>query len=71
MRTSTRSDPNSVIRGASREADEGSGVSRVPRKESVRKETCRFGFLASAVRMVEMSSCSVLPMYSVLRYIRC
>lgn len=62
MRTSTRSGPNSLIRGVSRDADEGFGVSLVPRKESVRKETCKLGFFCSAVRIVDISSCSVLPM---------
>lgn len=62
MRTSTRSGPNSVMRGASRDAVDGSGVSRVPRRESVRNETRRLGLVERAVRIVEMNSCSVLPM---------
>ena len=67
MRTSTLSGPNSLINGVSKEADDGSGVSLVPRSASVRKETRRLGLARSAVRIVDISSCSVLPMYRVLR----
>jgi len=62
MRTSTRSCPNSDIRGVRRDAVDGSGVSRVPRRESVRMEMVRLGLSERAVRIVVMSSCSVLPM---------
>lgn len=67
MRTSTLCGPNSAIRGVSSEAVVGLGVSRVPRNASVRKETCRLGFCFRASRMVLIRSCSVLPMYRVLR----
>ena len=87
MRTSTRSEPNSATRGASRDAHDGSGDSLVPRNASVRKETLRSGLFCSVVRIVEIlmdqshaheteafggystSSCSVLPIYRVERYI--
>jgi hypothetical protein len=59
------------MRGARSEAEDGSGVSLVPRRESVTNETRSLWLLARAVRMVEMSSCSVLPIYNVDRYIRC
>jgi hypothetical protein len=62
IRTSTLSAPNSVIKGVRREAEEGSGVSRVPRRESVRKEMRRLGLVVRAVRIVVIRSCSVLPM---------
>jgi hypothetical protein len=39
MRISTRSSPNSWIKGANREAHDGSGVSLVPRSASVRIES--------------------------------
>jgi hypothetical protein len=51
-----------VIKGVRREAEEGSGVSRVPRRESVRKEMRRLGLVVRAVRIVVIRSCSVLPM---------
>ena len=69
MRTSTRSG-NSATSEARSEAHEGSGASRVPRSASVRRETLNSGPLCSRVsRMDEMRSCSVLPIYSVERYI--
>jgi hypothetical protein len=51
-----------VIKGVRRDAEDGFGVSRVPRRESVRKEMRRLGLVERAVRMVAMRSCSVLPM---------
>ena len=52
MRISTLCGPNSATKGARREAHDGSGVSRVPRRASVRKDTCSSGFLLSASRIV-------------------
>lgn len=60
---------NSAAREASNEAHEASGDSRVPRSPSVRIETLRFGVLDKESRIVEMSSFSVFPMYSVDRNI--
>jgi hypothetical protein len=48
MRISTRSGPNSAIRGASRDAHDGSGDSRVPRKASVRMLSLSSGFVLKA-----------------------
>jgi hypothetical protein len=56
-----------VMRGVRSDADEASGVSRVPRNESVRNDTWSRGFLARASRIVDTNSCSVFPMYKVLR----
>ena len=61
MRTSTLS-PNSEMSGASRDAHDAFGVSLVPLKASVRKETRRLGFFRRDSRIVSMRSCSVLPM---------
>ena len=54
---------NSAARVASKDAEEGSGDSRVPRSASVRIETFRSGpLLIRACRRVATSSCSDLPM---------
>lgn len=47
MRISTRSGPNSAIRGARRDALDGSGASRVPRRASVRMLSLTLGFARS------------------------
>jgi hypothetical protein len=70
MRISTRSVPCSSTKRANNEADDGFGVSRVPRRQSVRIDTLRFGFSRSAWFNVSISSYSVLPIYNVDRYIR-
>jgi hypothetical protein len=43
------------------------GVSRVPRRASVKMDTLRSGLSCRAWSKVSMSSCSALPMYSVER----
>ena len=62
MRIWTRWGPNSAIRGARRDAVVGEGVSRVPRRQSVRMERVRLGLRRRDWVRVEMSSCSDLPM---------
>jgi hypothetical protein len=69
MRISTRSGPYSAIKDARSDAQDGSGVSRVPRNASVRIDTLSSGLSCSARFMVSTSSNSVLPIYSVDRYI--
>lgn len=54
MRIWTRSPPKSVINGANKDAVVGSGVSRVPRSASLRKDTLRSGLFCSAVRIEEI-----------------
>lgn len=54
MRISTLLSPNSSTRGARRDADDGSGVSRVPRRASVSIDTRSFGFLRNASRIVDI-----------------
>lgn len=54
MRTCTLSGPNSATKGASREAHDADGVSRVPRSASVRNEILRSGFLDNAARIVDI-----------------
>jgi len=44
MRISTRSGPNSETKGASSDALDGSGASRVPRRASVRMLSLTLGF---------------------------
>lgn len=51
MRISTRSGPKSSTSGAKSDALDGSGVSRVPRSASVRKETLRSGLRLRESRM--------------------
>ena len=70
MRISTRSAPNSLTRGASSDAHDGLGASRVPRSASVRMLSFNSGLRRSASRRVSMSSRSDLPMYSVDRKTR-
>lgn len=48
MRISTRSGPNSEASGARSEAEQASGLSRVPRRASVRMLSLRSGFVRSA-----------------------
>lgn len=62
MRMSTRSDPYSDTSEQSSEAHDGLGVSRVPRRASVRIDTLRSGLSRKAWDIVSMSSYSVLPM---------
>lgn len=57
IRISTLS-PNSSARGARSEALEGSGASRVPRRQSVRMLTVSFGLRLSASRSVSIYSAS-------------
>lgn len=69
MRISTWSG-NFSASEASKEAHDGSGASRVPRKASVRMETLRCGpLVCKASSIVETNSFSVFPMYKVDRYI--
>jgi len=70
IRISTRSGPYSATNEERREAHEGLGVSRVPRRASVRIETLRSGLSRRAWLNVSMRSYSVLPMYNVERYTR-
>lgn len=70
MRISTRSAPNSVTSGASNEALDGSGASRVPRSASLRMLSLSPGVRRSAACSVSMSSFSDLPIYSVDRKMR-
>ncbi|EFX03656.1 hypothetical protein CMQ_584 [Grosmannia clavigera kw1407] len=49
IRSSTRSAPNSATSGASNEAHDGAGDSRVPRSASVTIESFRAGFARNAV----------------------
>ena len=70
IRISTRSGPNSATKEHSREALEGLGVSRVPRRASVSIDTLRSGFSRRACDIVSTSSNSVLPIYKVERYTR-
>ena len=54
MRISTRSAPNSATNGARREAHDGSGASRVPRRTSVRIDSRTEGLARRASRMTEI-----------------
>lgn len=67
IRISTRSAPYSDTSEHSNEAQDGFGVSRVPRSASVRIDTLRSGLSRRAWDIVSISSCSVLPMYNVER----
>lgn len=66
----TLSGPCSATREAKSDAHEGSGVSRVPLRASVRIDTLRSGLFRRASFNIEMSSNSVFPMYKVEIYIR-
>lgn len=57
MRICTLSEPNSVIKGVNNDAHEADGVSRVPRRASVRKDTWSLGFFDSAACIVEILWC--------------
>lgn len=70
MRSSTRAGPNSATSGASSDAHDGCGASRVPRRASVSTLSRRSGLRRSASRSVSSSSRSDLPMYSVDRKMR-
>lgn len=67
MRISTLSEPCLATSEARSDAEHGLGVSRVPRRASVKMDTLRSGLSCRAWSKVSMSSCSALPMYSVER----
>lgn len=56
MRIATLSGPNSMINGTRREAHDGCGCSRVPRRASVRILSFKSGLFERAVRNVEISA---------------
>lgn len=66
IRTSTLS-PCSATNEARSEAHDCFGVSRVPRRASVRIETVKSGFFRRDSFMTVISSCSAFPMYNVER----
>lgn len=70
MRISTLSEPCSSTKDERSDAQDGSGVSRVPRRASVRIDTLRLGLSRRAWLSVSISSNSAFPIYSVERYIR-
>lgn len=70
IRISTLAGPNSATNGASNEAHDGLGDSLVPLNASVKMLSFKVGVARRAVRNVDISSCSVFPMYKVDKKIR-